>query len=219
MQSLSALAPVANANPFPPITRADLVRAAMWKLKLPDAPLAVEAVKPATAENLRDSWPASVDADVWTITPEPALVAEPATVKLAIHGFTYEAREIPAGECGTVAYEVLKIETNNRYAVIRNHFGEVTCDCPDYVLRQEGTGRMCKHGVGVVEAGLVPTPTPAPTAGRGRATPPTVSNIEATPARRRRFEPSPDEMAEAAQLFGDLAADRVAYRRELAAGL
>ena len=197
------------------ITPADLKRAAYFGLRLPVAgPTTPPAL--ATAENPRDSWPAWVDADTWEIGPEPDLVAEPAPAKLAIHGFTYEAREIPAEECGTIAYEFIKVEMNNHYHVIRNHFGEVTCDCPDYVLRRDGTGRMCKHGVGLVEAGLIP----APTAGRGRATlTPTVSNIEATPARRRRFEPSPDEQAEAAQLFADAAAERVAYRRELAAGL
>jgi hypothetical protein len=89
--------------------------------------------------------------------PAPVVVA-PAPVVIPINGFTYEVREIPAGECGTVAYRMTKRETNNAYDVIRNHFGEVTCDCPDYEFKRAGTGRMCKHGAKLVELGMIPAP-------------------------------------------------------------
>ena len=245
MQSLSALAPVANAKPFPPITRADLARAAMWKLKLPDAPMAVE---PAVEPNPRDFWPDWTDEDIWNAAGDDEFAAGPADrpeasdldltgfatragdapAKLAIHGFTYEAREVPAGECGSVAFEVLKVETNNRYHVIRDHHGIVSCSCPDYLFRHEGTAGLCKHAAKLVELGLIPAPTPIPsTVGRREFVAPTVSVArdnfpERTyyPApKSRRFDPSPEEMAEAAQLFGDLATGRASYRRELAAAL
>lgn len=153
---------------------------------------------------------------------------EDAPTKLAINGFTYEAREIPAGECGTVAFEVLKVETNNHYHVIRDAYGLVKCDCPDYLMRHDGTAAMCKHGKALVSMGLVKTPTPIPsTVGRREFITPAVSvyrdnfpeRISRPAPKARRFDPSPEEMAEATQLFGELEAERVAYRRELAAAL
>ena len=87
-----------------------------------------------------------------------APVIVPAPAKVAITGFTYTVREIPAGECGTVAYRMHRIDTNHTYDVIRNHFGEVTCDCPDYECRRAGTGQMCKHGAKLVELGMIPAP-------------------------------------------------------------
>jgi hypothetical protein len=145
-----------------------------------------------------------------TVGPTPA--------KFSIYGFNYTASEIDPGECGTVAYRLHKIETNNSYDVILNHFGELTCDCPDYVARHEGNGTSCKHGRKLVELGLVPAPTPIPAKAARREF--TAAAPVATPApRRRRFEPSPQEMAEAAQIFAEVTAERVAYHRELAAAL
>lgn len=73
MSILTATAPAANAS-FPPITRADLARAAMWKLKLPAAPMAVEPI-PCPDEDLEDegpawTWDAWTDADIWELGPE-----------------------------------------------------------------------------------------------------------------------------------------------------
>ena len=109
MPSLSAPAPVANANPFPPITRADLARAAMWKLKLPDAPLAVEAVEPP-AENPRDSWPNWTDEDIWNATGDDDLQVGPAdrpeASDLDLTGFATKAGDALAADdeaaCGPV---------------------------------------------------------------------------------------------------------------------
>jgi hypothetical protein len=93
--------------------------------------------------------------------PAPVVVpaASPTPFKVAINGFTYTVREIDPGECGTVAFRMHRIDTNNTYDVIRNHFGEVTCDCPDYEMRRAGTGQICKHGSRLVELGMIPAPS------------------------------------------------------------
>lgn len=134
----------------------------------------------------------------------------PAPVKLAIFGFTYTVRPIDPGECGTVAFELYKADTGHHYHVIRDHFGIVACDCPDYLFRREGTGQPCKHGAALVAKGLVPAPSPEPTTLGPRVfLTPAVSVVEnATPRRLDRprpFEPTPEEQAEAAQMFADLA--------------
>jgi hypothetical protein len=149
---------------------------------------------PTPTANPRDSWPAWTD-QRWTIAASPASdidltafappVSPPAPTKLAIYGFTYTAREIPAGECGSVAFELKKVETNNHYHVIRDHYGLVKCDCPDFLMRHDGTGQMCKHGSRLVELGMVPPPTPIPsTLGRREFLTPSVSVLRnATPDR------------------------------------
>jgi hypothetical protein len=181
---------------------------------------------PAPATNLRDSWPSWADEDRWTIV-EPAASeidltafatrAEspvPLAAEFSIHGFRYAAREIPAGECGTVAFELYRPDTNHHYHVIRDGHGLVACDCPDYLMRREGTGAMCKHGSKLVELGMIPAPSPVlPALGRRESITPSVSvprdatpdRIEYLAPRPRRFEPSPAEMTEAAQLFADAA--------------
>ena len=142
---------------------------------------------------------------------EPAVEVAPAPVKVAIHGFTYTVKKIPAGECGSVAFEMHRIDTNHTYHVIRDGFGEVTCSCPNFEMRRAGTGVPCKHGRKLIDLGLIVASVP-----RRETTPAPV----AIPApRRRRFEPAPEEMAEAAQLFGDVEAERVAYHRQLAYAL
>ena len=115
------------------------------------------ATSPVNGRHYKGGWFMPMD-------PAPVIPPAPVPVVIAIRGFTYEVREIPAGECGTVAYAMRKRETDNRYDVIRNHFGEVTCDCPDYEMRRVGTGSMCKHGRALVQAGYIPAPAPGPAA-------------------------------------------------------
>jgi hypothetical protein len=192
--------------------------------------LEVETTAPAlepAPENPRDSWPIWTDEERWAITEPPGSgldltgfaprIDGPAPVRLSINGFVYAAREIPAGECGSVAFELHRIDTNHHYHDIRDHFGLVTCDCPSYVFTHEGTNGLCKHGRRLVELGMIPAPMPMLTAPARRASIP--ASVSSPAPRHRRFEPSPDEMAEAAQLFGNVVDNRVAYRRELAACL
>jgi hypothetical protein len=157
---------------------------------------------------------------------------KPATVRLSICGFVYQVEPIDVGEFGTVGFKVHKLDTGNHYSIVRDHYGLVRCDCGDYQFRHDGTANLCKHGHALVERGLIPAPAPTHSAvGRREMITPHVSvardNFPETTSRTapsplprpRRFTPSPDEMAEAAQLFGDLEAERVVYRRELAAQL
>lgn len=69
----------------------------------------------------------------------------------------YTPTEIPAGECGTVAYRLTKSD-GSHYNVVRTRLGSVECDCPDYTYRREGTACMCKHGAALVDAGLIRAP-------------------------------------------------------------
>jgi hypothetical protein len=145
------------------------------------------------------------------------LPAAPAVepVKVAITGFVYSVAPVAvAPEIGTVAYELHKLDTGNRYHVVRDGFGLVRCDCPDYEFRRDGTGPLCKHGAALVAKGLVPAPSPvATTLGRREFLTAAVSvlrpaapdRVESPAPRRGRFAPTPEEMAEAAQMFGDLA--------------
>ncbi len=176
---------------------------------------------PATA-NPRDEWPEWTD-ERWTVAERPASdidltafapIAPAGPTRFAINGFTYTASEVPAGECGTVAYELHRLDTNHRYHVIRDHYGLVKCDCPDFLFRCDGTGQTCKHGSKLVAMGMVPAPTPvASTLGRREFLGPDFSILRTAepdrvvyPSRRpRRFEPTPEDMAEAAQLFADVA--------------
>ncbi len=81
-----------------------------------------------------------------------------APIKTSIQGFVYEITPISAGECGTIAFSMLKTATNNRYDIIRNFFDEVTCDCTSYEFNKSNTDQMCKHGQKLVELGLVAAP-------------------------------------------------------------
>jgi hypothetical protein len=97
-------------------------------------------------------------------TPGPVAAPAAAPVKTSINGFTYKVTEIDPGECGTVAFSMHRTDTNHRYDIIRNFFGEVTCDCPDFEFRRAGTGKTCKHGQKLVELGMVPAPSPVKSA-------------------------------------------------------
>jgi hypothetical protein len=182
---------------------------------LPANAPAIVATAPV-ATNPRDSWPAWTDEERWTIAEPPAseidltafaVPREPEPARFAIHGFTYTAREVPAGECGSVAFAVHRPDTNHTYHVIRDNFDVVKCDCPDFLMRHDGTGRMCKHGSKLVELGLIPAPTPvASTLGHREFITPYVSILCHGPApRARKFEPTPEDNAEAAELFANLA--------------
>ena len=127
----------------------------------------------------------------------PVVEAKPEPARTAINGFTYtiEPTRIHP-EVGSVAFRMHKIATNNTYHVHRDIYNEVKCDCPDFEMRRAGTGSTCKHGQALVSLGLLRATAP-------RATEP--APIDATPSRRRWYGPTPEEMAEAAQMFVDLA--------------
>jgi hypothetical protein len=89
-----AVAPAPSRPSVAPITRKDIAAARMFGLRLPVAPIAVEAtpapiavaiaapvalvIEPTAVANPRDSWPDWTDEDVWTITDEAsAVVVEP----------------------------------------------------------------------------------------------------------------------------------------------
>jgi hypothetical protein len=127
----------------------------------------------------------------------PTVEAKPEPARTTINGFVYTvepARIHP--EVGSVAFRMHKIDTNNTYHVHRDIHGEVVCSCPDFEFKRAGTGSSCKHGRRLVELGMLRATAP-------RTTEP--APIAATPARRRWYRLTPEEMAEAAQMFADLA--------------
>ena len=73
----------------------------------------------------------------------------------------YHARPFdPQGE-GTQAVRLTKPDGTS-YDLVRTHEGLGICDCPDYVVRKDGTAKVCKHIVAVVMAGLMRAPRPVP---------------------------------------------------------
>lgn len=82
------------------------------------------------------------------------------SIVVEINDYRYDVDKIDAGEFGTVAFRLTKRSGDHKtYDVIRNHFGIVACDCPDYVSRHDGNGYgMCKHGRMLVELGLMAAP-------------------------------------------------------------
>ena len=123
-------------------------------------------------------------------------------VLIGICGFSYRLEPISiASAIGTDAWSLQDIDRNRLHHVHRSTTGEVQCTCGDYVFRRANTGSTCKHGTRLVELGLIPSAVPEvlpPFARRGASTPATVPPA---PVRRRRYEPTPEECSEAAQLF------------------
>jgi hypothetical protein len=94
------------------------------------------------------------------------LTAQPPAAKsitLNIRGLAYRVEPIDPGEEGTAAYRVSKQRGEGVYDVVRTHEGLVICDCPSYVCTFEGTAETCKHGMALVQAGLLQAPRPVPT--------------------------------------------------------
>ena len=131
-----------------------------------------------------------------------AQVALAAVVEIGIGGFAYQVRPVAIDpSVGSDAFHLGDPGLGRSYFVHRDHSEEVLCDCPDFTFRRAGTGKPCKHGRRLVELGLIPSTT-------SRVLPPVASRsmesrpgMAPTPARRRRFEPTPAEQAEAALMF------------------
>ena len=142
--------------------------------------------------------PASARPALEAVAAKAATVARVEPVMIGIMGFSYRVESISIDpEIGDTAFNLHDTDRNRLYSVHRDQAGEVVCDCGDYVFRKAGTGSTCKHGRRLVELGLIPAPTPTtlpPFAAR-------IADSAPTPARPRRFEPIPDEIAEAANLF------------------
>jgi hypothetical protein len=78
------------------------------------------------------------------------------TSEVTIKGLVYHVEPIPPGEDGTHAFR-LTSPKDKVYDVIRERDGILRCDCPHYEARLRGNTRTpCKHGLALVEAGLVP---------------------------------------------------------------
>lgn len=75
---------------------------------------------------------------------------------LRIGQVSYHAVSIPSGECGTVAYRMKKLaRPAATYDLLLDEFGQLRCDCPNYVMEHDGQGTACKHGRALRAAGLV----------------------------------------------------------------
>jgi hypothetical protein len=83
---------------------------------------------------------------------------------LTIKAVPYSVEEIPAGEHGTIAFRLVKLEGDEAvYDVVRTWYGTVECDCGDYQFRRKGlTLSPCKHGKALVDAGLIEAPSVEP---------------------------------------------------------
>jgi hypothetical protein len=82
--------------------------------------------------------------------------------EVEIKGALYAVEAIPAGEFGQSAVRVTKLVNGESYDVIRTRLDLVECSCPDWVVRHDGKGTMCKHGRAMVVAGYLAAPCPIP---------------------------------------------------------
>lgn len=81
---------------------------------------------------------------------------------IEIKGALYEVKTIDPGFAGVAALEVTKVVSGESYAVVLEASGRVVCECPSYLYTHESKGSCCKHGIAVIEAGLLRAPVPAP---------------------------------------------------------
>ena len=90
----------------------------------------------------------------------PMAGAEIKPTRVEIKGATYEVRAIDPGFAGVAAVEVRKFNGES-YAVTLQADGRAVCECPSYLYTHEDRGTCCKHGLAVIEAGLLRAPAPA----------------------------------------------------------
>lgn len=75
---------------------------------------------------------------------------------IRIGACSYHAVSIPPGELGTVAYRMKKLaRPAATYDLLLDEYGQLRCDCPNYVMEHENMGTVCKHGRALRAAGLV----------------------------------------------------------------
>jgi hypothetical protein len=76
-----------------------------------------------------------------------------AAAVVEIRNASYTVEPIPAGPSGIAAVRLVKQSTGQSYDVIRTRQNVITCSCPDYLDRHEGTAGLCKHGKAMVANG------------------------------------------------------------------
>ena len=131
-----------------------------------------------------------------------AAAASAGPVVVGIAGFSYRIEPRPiAPAVGSVAFSLHDLDRNRLHHVHRDPAGVVACDCGDYVFRRAGTSALCKHGRRLIELGLISATTPTILPPFARRTESVTSTPRSGPPRPRRFEPTPEEQAEAARLF------------------
>jgi hypothetical protein len=88
------------------------------------------------------------------------------SLTIAIEDVRYSVDPLDPGECGTRAFRLVKRAADKAtYDVIRDTYGIVSCTCPNYIWRHQGTDAdTCKHGAALVELGLMTAPMVPPTA-------------------------------------------------------
>jgi hypothetical protein len=79
-----------------------------------------------------------------------------AKLTLAIRGTSYSVTPIPPGPDNSRAWRLAKLGGKNEvYDLARTTEGLVVCDCPSYVATHEGTSSACKHGLSLIQVGLL----------------------------------------------------------------
>lgn len=146
--------------------------------------------------------PESARPTLEAVAAKAAAVAVADPVEVGILGQSYRVRSIPiAASVGTVAFLVIPKHKAESYHLHRSNEGEVVCSCGDFIHRWANSGTMCKHGRALAELGLIASTTPRilpPFSDRKPLPEPWTAP---TPTCGNRYEPSPEECQEAAQLF------------------
>src|SRR4051794_20117916 len=97
-----------------------------------------------------------------TATRRSVKTTRPLTVELtiAINGQAYHVEPIAPGPDNTRAYRLIKRGADETvYDVCQTAAGLVECDCPSYESTYRGNGlETCKHGRGLIMAGLLDYP-------------------------------------------------------------
>lgn len=178
---------------------------------------ATDAGLAATLETVRDGlaklrgafrlWPSEVTADLIRhyedaerelvaklnppapkVPPRGGQHARPTTddapMVISIMGRDYAVSGLPVhSSIGSHAFQLRGLHHGVAYDLYRDLFGMARCDCGSGTFRD---GELCKHASALIEAGLMPLPATAP--------------LQPF-ARRRRFEPTADDVREAAVLM------------------
>lgn len=110
---------------------------------------AKEAAKVEPKAVVVEAAPAVVEA------PKPARKPLVVSLSIEINGSVYSVQRNP----GTGSIRLVKQDADGAvYDVERTASGLVTCNCPSYTKRFEGTVSTCKHGAAMVEVGLLAAP-------------------------------------------------------------
>jgi hypothetical protein len=97
--------------------------------------------------------------------PRVKTSSQPLDVKLVItiRGTSYSVTKIDPGPDNSKAYRLAKLGGKGEvYDICRTNEGLVVCDCPSYISTHEGTCSTCKHGMALIEVGLLDAPKHTP---------------------------------------------------------